>query len=402
MNGQIRTAYARNPDLEAAVQACHLQLGMAVPDLVITFAGGKHVGQAVLAALRSAFPAAKLVGGSAAGVISTHGFGYTGFEIGLIAFQGSDVTPDIVSTHALLDSEAAAGRALGAAVRAHSADGAVVFVMFDSVASVAPLRLHPGSQIMAGFHEGLAGRKLHVIGGGLLTDINLSDGWVIDANEICKHAATALIFPSGIRAETVIFHGCRPASSFLEITAIEGAEVLELNGEPALAVVEKMLGLTLGTTSGQQLSLVATLGQKQGDPFAPYDENNYVNRLILHANPDRGSLTLFEPDFETGARVQIMSRDNILMLESVEKGVAELQGRSAGASNLLGLYIDCAGRASVMSGAETEEAALVVECLAPEFPFMGFYSGVEIAPFAGSHSRPLDWTGVLTILQHAP
>jgi hypothetical protein len=31
---------------------------------------------------------------------------------------------------------------------------------------------------------------------------------------------------------------------------------------------------------------------------------------------------------------------------------------------------------------------------------MGFYSGVEIAPFAGSYSRPLDWTGVLTILQY--
>ena len=77
-----------------------------------------------------------------------------------------------------------------------------------------------------------------------------------------------------------------------------------------------MLGLELGTASGQQLSLVATLGQKQGDPFAPYDENQYVNRLILQANPERGSITLFEPDFAVGTRVQIMSRDNALMLDS--------------------------------------------------------------------------------------
>jgi hypothetical protein len=400
MNGQIRTAYIRNPDPDAAIRACKSKLGIAEPDLVVAFVGGKHVRQAVLAALQAAFPAAQLAGGSAAGVISATGFGYTGFEIGLIAFQGSDVTPAIVSVYGLLENETQAGRALGEAVAAHTADGAVVFLMFDSVASVAPLRLHPGSQIMAGFHDGLAGRDLHVIGGGLLTDINLTDGWLIDHGEIRKHAATALMFPPGIRAETVIFHGCRPASSFLEITAVEGAEVLELNGEPALGVVETMLGLTLGTTSGQQLSLVATLGQKQGDPFAPYDENNYVNRLILQANADRGSLTLFEPDFETGARVQIMSRDNILMLESVERGVADLQDRSAGSKNLLGLYIDCAGRASVMSGAETEEAELVVDCLVPDYPFMGFYSGVEIAPFAGSYSRPLDWTGVLTILQY--
>jgi hypothetical protein len=402
MNGQIRTAYIRNPDAKAAIQACQSQLGMTAPDLIITFAGGKHAGQAVLAALQAAFPTAQLAGGSAAGVISTRGSGYTGFEIGLIAFQGSDVTPRIVSAPGLQNSEAAAGRTLGEAVRAHSTDGAVVLVLFDSVASAAPLRLHPGSQILAGFYEGLAGRHLHVIGGGLLTDINLSGGWVIDTDKVSKHAAAAMIFPPCIRAETVIFHGCRPASSFLEITAVAGAEVLELNGEPALTVVEEMLGLTLGTTSGQQLSLIATLGQKQGDPFAPYDENKYVNRLILLANADRGSLTLFEPDFETGARVQIMSRDNILMLESVQRGAAELKDRSAGGNNLLGLYIDCAGRASVMSGAETEEAELVVECLAPDFPFMGFYSGVEIAPFAGSQSRPLDWTGVLTVFQYVP
>jgi hypothetical protein len=44
----------------------------------------------------------------------------------------------------------------------------------------------------------------------------------------------------------------------------------------------------------------------------------------------------------------------------------------------------------------------VLQTLAPSFPFMGFYSGVEIAPFAGNYSRPLDWTGVLTVLQHRP
>jgi hypothetical protein len=55
-----------------------------------------------------------------------------------------------------------------------------------------------------------------------------------------------------------------------------------------------------------------------------------------------------------------------------------------------------------MSGASTEEAELVLQTLAPAFPFMGFYSGVEIAPFAGDYSRPLDWTGVLSVFQRAP
>jgi len=401
MKGTIRTAYAHDQNAAAAVRAAQADLGDEPADLIVAFVGGKHAPEAALAALRAAFPGITLAGGAAAGAISAHGFGYGGFEIGLIAFAGADVTPAVVATRDLLSGEFAAGETLGEAVRARTEDGQAVLLLFDSVASTAPLKLHPASQIMAGFQSGLAARELHIVGGGLLTDINLSDGWLLDGGEVCKHAAAALIFPPGIAAETVIFHGCRPASSFLDITKIEGAEVLELNGEPALTVVERMLGLTLGTTSGQQLSLVATLGQKQGDPYAPFDENAYVNRLILQANPERGSLTLFEPDFEVGARVQIMSRDNILMLESVTRGVDDLRSRMAAKTTLLGLYIDCAGRASVMTGAETEEAELVVETLAPKFPFMGFYSGVEIAPFAGGTSRPLDWTGVLTVLQAA-
>jgi hypothetical protein len=401
MTGLIRTAYASHTQPEAAIRLCQAQLGMEAPDLILAFVGGRHMPASVRAALQASFGNVPLTGGSAAGAISTTGFGYSGFEIGLTAFKGADVTPSVLAGDGLATSEAEAGRALGQKAREHTADGAAVVLLFDSVASSTPLRLHSASRIMEGFQAGLNDRRLHVIGGGLLTDINLSDGWLFCEGEVRKHAMVALVFPPGLRASTTILHGCRPVSTFMEITRIEGAEVLELNHEPALTVVERMLGLALGTASGQQLSLVATLGQKQGDPFAPYDETQYVNRLILHANPRRGSITLSEPDFAVGTRVQIMSRDNALVLESAQRGVARLKQEIGAAPCALALYIDCAGRASIMSGADSEEAEIVLRTLAPDFPFMGFYSGVEIAPFAGHDSRPFDWTGVLTILQYA-
>ena len=233
--------------------------------------------------------------------------------------------------------------------------------------------------------------------GGLLTDMNLSDGWVFDGEAVRRHAAVALVFPPVVRAETVVLHGCRPISTFMEITRIEGAVVYELDGEPALDVIERMLGLRL--EGG--LSLIATLGEKQGDPFAPYNENAYVNRLILGSDRDAGSIILFEPDFRVGTKVQIMSRDNALMLESARSGTATFPARAAGREPLLGLYIDCAGRASGLSGAEVEEAALVQQNFPAAVPLLGFYSGVEIAPFNG-YSRPLDWTGVLTVLERRP
>ncbi len=231
-----------------------------------------------------------------------------------------------------------------------------------------------------------------------MTDLNLSDGWVFDGHGVRKHAAVALVFPPCVRASTIVLHGCRPVSTFMDITRIDGAEVFELDGERALDVIERRLNLTFGTSSAQHLSLIATLGQKQGDRFADYDENAYVNRLILTTNRDSGSITLFEPDFALGSKVQIMSRDSELMLQSVRGGVVNANRTNDSSDCFLNLYIDCAGRASARSGASTEEADLVVRGLDANVPLLGFYSGVEIAPFSG-YSRPLDWTGVLTTLR---
>lgn len=393
----VRTAYARHHDAATAAERCVALLGAIQPVLLLVFCGGKHDPAAVLGTLLSAYGPVPVVGGSAAGAIGCGQFGCSGLELGVVAFRASDVVPRVHVTRDLLAGERQAGFALARDVAAGAAEKAVVLLFFDNVASVAPLRLHHASAIMEGFQAGLGGKRLTVIGGGLLTDMNLSDSWVFDGGAVVKHAAIALVFPPAVRAETTVLHGCRPVSTFMEITSIEGAVVYELDGRPALAVVEEMLGLQLVGDGGADLSLVATLGEKQGDPFAPYNESAYVNRLILSADRATGSITLFEPDFHLGAKVQIMARDNALMLDSVRRGTAAARERQASFRPFLTLYVDCAGRASAWSGAQTEEAELVLRNLDPAMPMLGFYSGVEIAPFDG-YSRPLDWTGVLAML----
>jgi hypothetical protein len=397
----MRVGYGRSADPVAAVRQAVAALGPSgtQPGILLAFAGGKLDPFAVRAALADRFGPTPVVGGSAAGVISRMGTGYSGLEVGLVAFDDPETMPQLVRCEGLDGDETAAGAALGLQVRHAVSDPAAVLMFFDSVASTAPPRLHAASSIVAGFNEGAGNAPVTLIGGGMLTDMNLTNAWVFDGEGVRKHAAAALIFPSCVEAASAILHGCRPVSTFMEITRIDGATVYELDGQPALPVIERMLGLPIGGAQGEELSLVATLGQKQGDPFAPYDENSYVNRLILSANAAEGSITLFEPDFERGAMVQIMSRDNGLMLDSVRRGVAVANAAAAQHDALLGLYIDCAGRASARSGAPVEEADLVVRGLDARIPLLGFYSGVEVAPFADQRSRPLDWTGVLTVLR---
>ena len=394
----VQIACAKHASAGAVVAQCRTQLGPVRPQLLLVFCGGKHDPEAILTALRASFGAnVPVVGGSAAGVIWRDGLGYSGLELGIAAFAPDDAVPRIVVAGDLLSDERAAGRNLGARIAAVAADDAVVLLLYDSVATTTPLRLHPASDLVAGITDGLGGKPVCLLGGGLLTDMNLSDGWVFHDDAVAKHMAAALVFPAAVVEETEILHGCRPVSTFMEITRVDGAEVFELDGEPALEVIERMLGLPIEGTVARDLSLIATLGEKQGDPFAPYDENAYVNRLILGADRATGAITLFEPDFRQGTRVQIMSRDNGLMLESVTNGVATINRAVQGRDCMLAIYIDCAGRGSARSGAVIEEADLVRRDLDPAIPLLGFYSGVEIAPFVG-YSRPLDWTGVLTVL----
>ena len=364
--------------------------------MLLVFCGGKHDPNVVLAGLTEAFPGVPIVGGSAAGVISREGLGISGVEIGVVAVLDPSHAPKVLTTRMTAGQEFEAGARLGEELRAAAHENALVLLFYDSVASTDPLRLHYGSSIVAGLNSRLRERRVLLVGAGMLTDLNLTGGWIFDGNRAVKHAAVALVFPPELTADLQILHGCAPAGDFMTITKVGGAEVFELDGQPALQVIEGRLGLPVDAN----LSLVATLGQKTGDRYAPYSEKNYVNRLILSGSRDRGSILLFEPDFPLGTSVQIMTRNDETMFSSVHQGVREINQVIAHSQCLLGLYIDCAGRAALHSGTRIEEADVVRSDMDVRAPLMGFYSGVEIAPFNGS-PRALDWTGVLVAIRRA-
>ena len=392
-------AYGRSSSAGAATEQCARQLRDSNPLMLVVFAGGKHDYGNVLGVFQSEFPGVPIVGGSAAGAISRDGFGYSGLEVGALAITDPRILPKVIVSRDLLAGEYEAGVGLGRELRREAPDDGLVLMFFDSVANASPLRLHPASAIVDGVQDGLGDKAINLVGGGLLTDLNLGGAWVFDGSRARKHAILALVFPRRVTATTELLHGCRPVSTFMEITKVEGSIVHELDGRPALTVLEEMLGLHLAGKTPDDLNLIATLGSKQGDPFAPFSERAYVNRLILGGDRATGSIMLFEPDFKPGMLVQVMGRDNELMLQSVRDGVERANAVIGGGDSLFSLYVDCAGRASAHTGAVVEEADLVRQHLDRTIPFLGFYSGVEIAPFHG-RSRALDWTGVLTIVRY--
>ncbi|MDR6293800.1 hypothetical protein E9232_006353 [Inquilinus ginsengisoli] len=397
----MKTAFARSTDGAKAAEKCIQDLGSIDPKMLLVFCGGKLDGQSVLNAFQNRYGCIPIVGGAASGGIVHSQFGYSGLELAVLAITDPEFVPAVFSEPDLRQGEYTVAKRLGKKVAANIERGDTVLLFFDSVASASPPRLHHATPIVRGFYDGCGSIQPKLIGGGTLTDLNFSGGWVYDGSSVRHHALVALAWPPSVTVDTFVMHGCVPASSFLTITRMEGAEVFELDGRPALQVLEQQFGVSF--THGEEsraLTLLATLGQKQGDPYAPYDENAYVNRLLLTCDPNSGSVTLFEPDFQEGARVQIMGRDASFMLDSVRTGVAAANRVIERGDSLVSIYINCAGRASVLSGSPEEETAVLTQSLDANIPLIGFYSGVEIAPFENALPRALDWTGLLAILRY--
>jgi hypothetical protein len=362
----------------------------------LAFCGGRHASEVILPILQAELDETEIIGGAAVGTITNKKLAYTGYECAVAAFSASIPKPTIIVANDLDRGELEVGQQLGTQLKDMTNDGDTVLLFYDSIRSGPPPELYVGNRLMDGLYQGLSGNQIKVIGAGTVGDLQLTGSYIYDGYQAMKHAVVAVALPSVWQSHTTIMHGCIPVSSFLEITKIDGSVVYEFDGRPALQVLLEMLGQGQNPPLPDNLSLIVTLGEKHGDPFAPYDEANYVNRLIINSNPTDGSVTLFEADFQVGTKVQIMSRDNRLMLDSVRQRTRDLLTSVGHKRPIFALYIDCAGRTSAFSGAEIEEATILQVELGPETPLLGFYSGVEIAPLLG-RSRPLDWTGVLTL-----
>ena len=395
--GHARHADANTAARLAARQAREQLPAHAAAGWLLCFAGGQHDGAALLQGFQAELGDLPVLGGCGVGVISAAAASATGYECGVLLFPASLAPAAILSVAGLDHDEAAAGRRLGAELHALNLPAAsTVLLFYDSIKSGPPPVLHVGSRLLDGLYAGLAEDQPLVIGAGTLADMNLTSSYVFDGRQACRHAAVAIVLPPELAGHVAIMHGCLPASDFLEITRIDGSRVLELDGRPALAVVEERLGVTRAELLARQPLPSLTLGEKHSDPYAPFNDGQYVNRLVIAVDPSDDALVLFEADFQVGSRVQLMAYEPWRMIESAREQTRDLLAGLPPRPAVFSLYIDCAGRSTAFSGMEEDEAAPVRQQVGALCPLLGFYSGVEIAPFLG-RARPLDWTGVLVV-----
>jgi len=384
------------------VAAAALESGaLSRADLVLAFCAGTLDPEAFFKGLQSVVGHnVPIIGGSTIGVITNHYLSYRGFPAAAAVLQSDTCGFRVASSGGLDRDEMSAGKILAGLLPRSRADR-VLLAFYDSIRIPAtittPPVLNSSAPLLSGMEAGMAG-GIPIVGAGLLGDYDFSATRQFCGDRVAEQHVVGCIASGSFSVYHAIMHGCIPLDGiYHRITRLEGSVLYELDGKPVVPLINELFGNT--DWQAEHPVNYLTLGINYGERYGIPQEKSYVNRLITGVTADGRGIGMFEPDLAPGMEIQFMIRDNRIMLDSARENTAELLRRitAGGKRPIFALYIDCAGRTAEQSVTDSEEASEVQKVLNHSgVPLLGFYSGVEIAPFLG-RSRGLDWTGVLVV-----
>ena len=400
MTSRAGIGYSENPiSKEAGTEVARAAMadgGFDHCDLVLVYSTEKHDPVQLRDGIRSVVgPKPRLIGGYSMGIITNDQLGYAGYQVGLAAIASDTMRIDMFIEPDLVDREYEAGIALGKQIKSRQYGGdANLLLMYDSVkrSAVEGLALNMATPLIEGMTQTLETWP-PAAGVGMMGSMQWNPTFQWFDERIVQRSAMALVLSGGVRLDTIIMHGCRPAGGYHTITRAEGAAVIEIDGKPALEMISQLLGPE-SDKNWEDFPLFVTLGVNKGDKFGPFREVDYANRLVMAVDKERGALMMFENDLKAGFDIQLMRRS--IDFAYVGRRANDLLAQLGERTPFFALYIDCAGRASAYCGSEREEAEEVQRVMRPKMPLLGMYSGVEIAK-VGAEMQALDWTGVLCV-----
>ena len=398
MQTKTGIGYSTKTDSFAAGEECSLkaikQIDNSPISIVIIFCSGKYDPLQFLAGVRSNTGNAPVIGGAAFGVFTNTELSYEAYEATATVLSSETIKFQTFSQADLNKDEYAAGIALSNKINAAAVNNPKgLLIFYDTAKSVNPPMLNFATPLFAAI-EKIIDPAICCAGAGLMGDLQLTSCFQFLDDQVLHQHVLALLISGDCMMYNNIMHGCMPASSYKKITRAEGPVLYEIDNHPAIEVIDELFG-SEHTVPWNKFPLFVTLGLNKGDKYGDFKEENYANRVCLAIDAEKKALIMFEPDLKAGDEVQLMHRS--VNLDYLHTGIASLKQKAAGKKPLLYFYINCGGRAKPFAGGELEDVTEVQKIIGNETPFMGFYSGVEVAKL-GNHLQALDWTGVLCLL----
>ncbi|MFC1607989.1 FIST signal transduction protein [Candidatus Latescibacterota bacterium] len=373
------------------------------PDFVFSFCGGNVDCDAIFHGIQSVVgDTVNIVGGSAIGVLTHDHLSYENYPAGCAVLQSDSLQCNVSVASDINKNEKLAGNNLVKKMSLEADEESPLILFYDSIKKTptekTPPVMNASSPLIEGIEEEYKS-DIPIVGAGLIGDYSFNPVNLFCGSYVSSQSVVGSILKGNFKTYYKIMHGLTPLNGvYHTITGIEGSTIYEVDGKPIVKMIDDLYGSK--EWQNQNPVQLVSLGVNYGEKYVKPEESNYVNRLITGVLPEGKGVCLFEPDLHMGAEIQFMLRDTGEMIRSTKNNSLELMNQieSDGRKAVWGLYIDCAGRTANVSNTSTEEASEVQKVFNQNgIPLLGFYSGVEIAPFLGK-SRGLDWTGVLVVM----
>lgn len=356
---------------------------VAAPQLVLYFGATSRLeGEFTpVRELLARFPHAVVCGCSTAGEILGSRVFDDSVVAALIEFKSTSVRAVAESTPRDADCRAAAVRA---ARRLTAPDLRHVLMLSDGLSV-------NGTELVAGFRDALA------------PNVALTGGLAGDGS---RFGTTLVGLGSDVRREQVVAVGLYGAGVCLSysscggwegfgprrrITRSRGNQLLELDGQPALALYKRYLGDRAAGLPATGLLFPLELAQDVSGTEG-------LVRTILAVDEGSQSLT-FAGDMPEGWYVRLMkaTADQLVDGAAAAGRIAAQKLETAG--SMLAIMVSCVGRRLVLGQRIEEELEAAMRSLPPAAEAIGFYSYGEACPAAGSGLSELhNQTMTLTVI----
>lgn len=227
------------------------------------------------------------------------------------------------------------------------------------------------------------------------------------ADGVFEGGLSGVAFTSDVALVSRVTQGCQPIGKPRRVTSAERNLVLELDGQPALPLLLRELGVDLGDAPRAVSALRRTLvgltdaGDAALARGGQFGADTRVRHLI-GVDPNRHAVAIADVP-ETGSQLAFCARDveaarrDLVRIcsevrEEAESSVAIAGNESVPAPRRIAgaIYVSCTGRGGAHFGAPSAELQTVRRALG-DVPLVGFYAAGEIA-----RHHLFGYTGVLT------
>ena len=358
-----------------AVSEAVAKLDGQKPDIVFVFSSIKYDQPEVVAGANQAASGALVVGGSAAGEITSWA---TEFDaINAIAVAAPAVKFFSGYSEGVSKGSFKAGANVAKAVL-KAANGAKLdlFIMIpDGMTG-------DGASIVRGV-QSVLGENFPIIGGSAGDDYLFKKTYEYYKDKTLTDGVVGIGFSGKFAFGFGIRHGWEPVGLPLKVTKAEGTVIKEINGQPALNVYEEYFGKEAGELVKEPLARMAytyPLG------MAVEGSDELLIRDPVIAN-DKGEITL-AAEIPVGSTIRLMIGDR-------EKAIAAAKWAAERAKEQLGnvtprfiLMFNCMARNKLLGVRCHEENDAVNSIIGMDTPMGGFYTYGEQGPLLGKKGTP--------------